>query len=335
MRHQGAQPNEAATCLTHAVTSRTHTSRYRDLVPPAPLPIRNGLNPTKLHLPVENFSSTVLEYLVGRFPADEVRLREKVAAGEVVDGDGVVITDLSPYLPRTFVYLYRDPEIEQRVPFEIDILFRDDTLLVIDKPHFLSTMPRGRYIVESALVRLRRDLDLPTLSPAHRLDRVTAGVLMFTVDPTVRGAYQTLFAQGRVRKEYEAIAGFDPGLTLPMTVRSRIIKERGVPRAQQVPGEANSASLIELLEVRGDFARYRLRPSTGKTHQLRVHLNSVGIPIVNDNFYPDLLDTPPDDYSAPLQLLARTLEFVDPLSGEPRVFRSPRELNGWPSSGAL
>jgi tRNA pseudouridine32 synthase/23S rRNA pseudouridine746 synthase len=295
-------------------------------VPAPPLPIRDGLNPTRLHLPPDEPWPTVLSYLLHRFPADELRLLAKIDAAEVVDGDGVPVTRETPYRQRTFVYLYRDPQIEQRVPFEIDILHRDDTLLVVDKPHFLSTMPRGRYVVESALVRLRRDLDLPTLSPAHRLDRVTAGVLMFTVDPTVRGAYQMMFAAGTVTKEYQAIAGVDPARTWPVSVSSRIVKNRGVPRAEEVPGEPNARSWIDLVDRRGPWGRYRLRPATGKTHQLRLHMNALGLPIRNDNFYPDLLDTAHDDYTAPLQLLARSMTFTDPLSGRQRHFETRRVL---------
>jgi tRNA pseudouridine32 synthase/23S rRNA pseudouridine746 synthase len=291
------------------------------------LPIRDGLNPTRLHLAPSDDWPTVQGYLLGRFPADRERLLAKLAAGEVVDGDGRPITADTPYVARTFVYLYRDPHLEHRVPFEVDILHRDERLLVVDKPHFLSTMPRGRYVVESALVRLRRDLELPTLSPAHRLDRVTAGVLMFTVDPAVRGAYQTVFARGEAHKEYEAVARFDPSVRLPVVVRSRIIKERGVPRAREVPGEPNAVSRVELLAAGESLARYRLLPRTGKTHQLRLHMNALGLPIVNDNFYPDLLDTEHDDYTAPLQLLARTLEFTDPISGRPRRFVSRRLLD--------
>lgn len=295
-------------------------------MPPPPLPIRDGLNPTRLHLPPDESWPTVLSYLLHRFPSDEVRLLAKIDAAEVVAGDGVPITRDTPYRERTFVYLYRDPQVEQRVPFEIDILHRDDTLLVVDKPHFLATMPRGRYIVESALVRLRRDLDLPTLSPAHRLDRVTAGVLMFTVDPAVRGAYQTMFAAGTVTKEYQAIAPVDLERDWPVIVRSRIVKHRGVPRAEEIEGEPNAVSEVRLMDHRGPWGRYRLRPATGKTHQLRLHMNSLGLPIRHDNFYPNLLDTAHDDYSAPLQLLARSMSFVDPLTGRPQHFQTRREL---------
>ncbi|SDC73748.1 pseudouridine synthase [Rhodococcus tukisamuensis] len=298
-------------------------------MPAIPLPVRNGLNPTRLRLPGDGGWPTVLEYLLARFPDDTARLLEKVSAAEVVDGEGRPVTATTAYRPHTFVFLYRDPPTEARVPFEVELLHRDENLLVVDKPHFLASTPRGRYVAESALVRLRRDLDLPELTPAHRLDRVTAGVLVFTVRPQARGAYQSLFDQRRVRKEYEAIAGYDPSITLPLTISSRIIKQRGTIQAEEVPGEPNAETRVELLEVRGERARYRLLPHTGKMHQLRVHLSSLGIPIVGDDFYPRLLDVAPDDYSNPLQLLARSLTFEDPYSGESRTFTSRRRLTGW------
>ena len=295
-------------------------------MPAAPLPVRDGLNPTRLRLPDDGDWPTALAYLLSRFPSDVTRLREKVDAGEVVDERGTPIDDATAYRPRAFLYLYRDPPVEKRVPFEIDILHRDEDLLVVDKPHFLASTPRGAYVVESALVRLRRDLDLPELTPAHRLDRITAGVLLFTVRQQARRAYQSLFDERRVTKVYEALAPVDPALRLPCTVRSRIVKERGVLQAREVPGTPNAESRIELLDVRGGIGRYRLLPHTGKTHQLRLHMSSLGIPILGDNFYPDFYDVAPDDYSTPLQLLARSIEFDDPVTGARRRFESRRAL---------
>jgi tRNA pseudouridine32 synthase / 23S rRNA pseudouridine746 synthase len=292
------------------------------------LPVRDGLNPSRLRLPPGEWQ-TVLDYLLDRFPTDTVRLHEKVDAAEVVDGRGAPISAQTPYRSGDFVYLYRDPPIEARVPFEVEILYRDDNLLVVDKPHFLASTPRGGFIAETALVRLRRELDLPELSPAHRLDRLTAGVLLFTVHRGARRAYQMLFAQRGVDKEYEAIAGFDPDLRLPTTVRSHIVKRPGVLQALQIPGQANSATRVELVESRGAVAGYRLLPTTGKTHQLRVHLNSLGIPIVGDPLYPTVLDIAPDDYRNPLRLLARSISFDDPHTGSRRSFASRREL-AWP-----
>ena len=236
-------------------------------------------------------------------------------------------------MPGALIYLYRDAPVEPRVPFEIEVLHHDDDLVVIDKPHFLASTPRGAYVVESAVVRLRRQLELPEISPAHRLDRITAGVLVFTTRRAVRGAYQRLFAERAVHKTYEAIAPVRPALTFPQVVRSRIVKELGTLEAQEIPGEPNSESHITLVDVQASGGeqrgRYELRPRTGKTHQLRLHMASLGLPICNDNFYPRFYDVAPDDYSAPLQLLARSIEFTDPLSGERREFVSRRELSLW------
>jgi tRNA pseudouridine32 synthase/23S rRNA pseudouridine746 synthase len=296
------------------------------------LPVRDGLNPSRVRLPESGHWTSTLDYLLARFHVDRVRLLEKVAGREVVDQDGVPVDESMPFRANTFVYLYRDPAPEPRVPFEIDVLFRDEHLLVADKPHFLASLPNGSYIVESALVRLRRQLDLPDLSPLHRLDRITAGLLLFSLEPAERGAYQTMFARREVHKSYRAVAGFRPELELPRTVRSRIIKDRGTPTAYETEGEPNSETRIELIRVVGEQALYRLEPTTGKTHQLRVHLNSLGIPILGDPFYPRLLDVPQHDYRTPLQLLAASISFTDPFTGEVRDFRSQRRLESWPPS---
>lgn len=271
--------------------------------------------------------ATVLEYLCARFPQDAARLTEKVSGGEVVDAAGVPIDPSTIAGPRADIYLYRDPPVESAVPFSLDVLHRDENLLVVDKPHFLATTPRGAYIARSALVLLRRQFDLPELSPAHRLDRLTAGVLVFTVQRQARRPYQEMFAQRTVTKQYEAIAPLSQNVDFPLTVHSRIVKERGVLQAREVPGEPNAETRIELVDTLGSYGRYRLHPHTGKTHQLRVHLCSLGIPIVGDNFYPSFREVADDDYSDPLRLLARSIEFVDPLSGVVRRFESNRSLD--------
>ena len=291
-----------------------------------PLPVRDGLGPTRIRMPEDSPFGTVLEYLVARFPQDESRLRYKLNAREVVDADGQALTENSPLVPRSDIYLYRDPPVEPVVPFPIEIVHHDENILGIDKPHFLATMPRGAYIARSALVLLRRRFDLPELSPAHRLDRLTAGVLIFTVRPDVRRAYQELFAERAVTKIYDAVARYDPDLELPRTVRSRMIKERGVLRAEEVPGEPNAETFLELSEHDGRHGMYTLHPKTGRTHQLRLHMNSLGIPILGDNFYPDFYDVAGDDYSNPLRLLARSISFRDPFTGRERTFVSNRKL---------
>ncbi|MGE5330568.1 MAG: pseudouridine synthase, partial [Nitrospirota bacterium] len=92
------------------------------------------------------------------------------------------------------------------------------------------------------------------------------------------------------------------------------------------PGTPNTHTRMDLLEVTGDWARYRLSPITGKRHQLRVHMAALGLPLRNDAFYPVVNDPPEGDYSSPLQLLAQSLEFTDPLTGERRHFESARSL---------
>lgn len=278
--------------------------------------MRDGLGPARVRLR----GGAVLVELADRFGEQAAA---KVLAGEVVCADGTVVTASTVLPPDAHVYLYRDLPDEVPVPFAVPILYRDENLVVVDKPHFLATMPRGGHVAQTALVRLRRSLDLPELSPAHRLDRLTAGVLVFTTRREVRGAYQSLFARGQVTKTYLAQAPVDARQTFPRTVRSRIVKRRGSLQAVEEPGEPNAETLVERC---GPL--YRLTPRTGRTHQLRVHMASLGIPITGDPLYPDMVDVAPDDFSTPLQLLAHRLEFDDPLTGEARLFLSERTLPG-------
>lgn len=307
-------------------------------MPVAPLPIRDGLNPTRLILHphhLETFSAppTVLQYLLARFPDDAARLTQKVHDGEVRLQDGTVATADTLLFARMELWLYREPPEEPVVPFEYGIVYEDEDILVVDKPHFLSTIPRGSFIRQTLLVRLRVELDIPNLAPAHRLDRVTAGLVLFTKRRELRGAYQLLFQNRQVGKTYFAVAPVLPDLLgrgEPTAVKTRIIKQHGVAQASQVPGEPNSHSEIELLDHRGDLGLYRLRPITGKTHQLRLHMFHLGAPILQDNFYPEFIGRELTDYRFPLQLLSATLEFTDPLSGQERIFRSNRQLELWP-----
>ncbi|WP_280489751.1 pseudouridine synthase [Nocardia carnea] len=299
-----------------------------------PLPKRYGLDPARLRLPAEGDWPSLREHLIDRLPRVEPdRIDEMLRAGEIVDLDGPLGPD-APYVPGGAVWFHRDLPAEHPVPFDIPIVYRDDTILVADKPHFLATIPRGSHILQTALVRLRRELDLPDLIPAHRLDRATAGLVLFVIDPASRGAYQTMFQRQHVRKEYEAVAGYRPELEFPLELASRIIKEKHVLAAQEVPGPPNARTRIELVERRDALARYRLHPATGRTHQLRLHMNSLGIPILGDDFYPVITDKQLDDYRRPLQLLAATLEFTDPRTGELRRFETTRALQAWTDPGA-
>ena len=276
--------------------------------------MRDGLGPARVRLR----GGSVLAELTARFgpPA-----RAKVLAGEVVDADGALVDDATLLATGSVVYLYRELPDEVPVPFDIPVLYQDADIVVVDKPHFLATMPRGRHVAQTALVRLRRELGLAELSPAHRLDRLTAGVLLFTTRREVRGAYQTLFAEGLVSKTYLARAAVDSALVLPRVMRSRIVKRRGRLQAVCEPGVPNADTLVELLSPDG---LYRLIPRTGRTHQLRVHMASLGIPITGDPLYPNVIDVAADDFSTPLRLLAQRFEFDDPLTGLHREFVSPR-----------
>jgi tRNA pseudouridine32 synthase/23S rRNA pseudouridine746 synthase len=269
------------------------------------------------------------DFLTQRFPP-VVPVAEMLGAGEFVDSSGRPWTGGEPYRPNAFVWFHRPLEPEPVVPFSVEVLHRDDRLVVVDKPHFLASTPRGAHVTETVLVRLREDLALPELAPAHRLDRLTAGVLVLTTRREHRAAYAGLFQSREVVKTYDALARFDPELEFPRRVASRLQKLRGSLQAAVVAGEPNAETLVELDDVRGEHARYRLTPSTGKTHQLRVHLASLGLPILGDPLYPRVLDVADDDFSTPLQLIARRLRFTDPIDNTPRDFTSRAELD-WPA----
>ncbi|MBG6190438.1 tRNA pseudouridine32 synthase/23S rRNA pseudouridine746 synthase [Arthrobacter sp. CAN_A212] len=296
----------------------------------SPLPVRNGVNATRLRLPSEGPWGTALDYILDRWDhVDPEGIATRFDRGEVVALNGERLTRTTPLTEHTFVWYYRELPVEERLPVEVGILHQDENLLVVDKPHFLPTTPGGRYVAESALVRLRVLLDLPDLIPMHRLDRLTAGILLFSTNPATRGNYQLLFENRLISKEYEAAAPVDPSLDLmaqPRVVRSRIVKSRTYLLAQEVDGEPNTETLVHLVEERNGRGRYRLTPHTGKTHQLRLHMAGLGLGILNDPFYPVLLPQAPDDYSKPLQLVAKSIAFTDPLSGAERRFDSRLSL---------
>lgn len=224
-------------------------------IPPSPLPQRDGVDPVRVRLPPEGSWTTVREYLVSRLSgAGDGVVDQMMDDGLFVGVDGKTVAGLA-YEPGMFVWFHRDLPVEVPVPFPVDVVYRDEHIVVADKPHFLATTPRGSHVVETALARLRRELGIPALGAAHRLDRLTAGLVLFTVLPEERGAYQGLFREKRVRKEYEAVASYDSGLGLPTTVRSRILKERGVMAARQVEGEVNAVSRVEVKEERGTGSR--------------------------------------------------------------------------------
>ena len=286
-------------------------------------PMRDGIAASRLQLPPGPWV-TVLEGLCARFPrvgAEE--WRERFDRGLVLDGDGRALEVSAAYRVGMEVYYFREVADEPRVAGTETVLHADAHLVVVDKPHFLPVAPTGAWVRETLLTRLVRRFGNPDLAPLHRIDRETAGLVLFSANRESRARYQALFRERRIRKEYEAVAPALPGLAFPHVRRSRM--EPGEPffRMREVPGDPNSETVVEVLE-RGEHAwRYRLQPVTGRKHQLRVHMAALGAPILNDRFYPELQDEAPDDPENPLQLFARALAFDDPLTGQPRSFTAP------------
>lgn len=295
--------------------------------PPAHgLVTRHGVSPSCVGLPAGHWP-TITDFLVERFPAiTRAVWLQRMQDGLVIDEFGAAVTPGRAYQGHMRVYYYRAIDDEPRIPFEETVLYQDEHLVVADKPHFLPVTPSGSYLQETLLVRLKNRLGIDTLIPIHRIDRETAGLVLFSVQPAERDAYQALFRQRNVAKHYEAIAPWRQDLRFPLTRQSRIVEDEPFFRQLEVPGEPNSETHIDTLEIKGDKARYALSPVTGKKHQLRVHMNALGIPILNDRMYPPVAHTPDDDYRLPLQLLAKSIAFTDPLTGQPRQFQSRLSL---------
>ncbi len=293
-----------------------------------PLPIVDGVAPSYLWLP-QGSSGSMLAFLVERFPAiGEAAWRDRMARGLVADGAGERLAPDSAVRAGARIWYYRELEAETPIPFEGRVLFQDQHLVVVDKPHFLPMMPAGRFLHETLLVRLKDQLGIADLVPIHRLDRETAGVVLFSSNIASRGAYQSLFQKRRVSKVYEALAAPLPLLSYPHVHCSRMVEAEEFFRMQEVEGEPNSETIVEMVEMRGKLALYRLQPHTGRKHQLRLHMASLGAPIANDPFYPVALPCKGDDFTRPLQLLARSIAFDDPLTGAARQFASERTLEG-------
>jgi len=297
-----------------------------------PLPTVEGIGPSCLRVS-RGSEQNILEYLEERFP--KVRSAtwiSRMSKGEVVDENGTPLSADSPCRRGSFIFYYRELERETQIPFEESILYRDDHILVADKPHFLPVMPSGRFLRETLLVRLKKGLKLEHLVPIHRIDRETAGVVIFSHNPKTRGDYASLFHKREIRKVYEALAPSLPGDHFPITHRSRMVKGEPFFRMQEVEGIPNSETSIDVLENMGNITLYQLTPVTGRKHQLRVHLAALGIPIINDKLYPDAQPCKEDDFSFPLKLLARAISFSDPLTGQDRCFKSRKGLS-WAVSG--
>lgn len=303
--------------------------------PRSPLPQRNGLDAAWLRTPDRDPADPM--------PWPTMHAWLTVKLGDFLDVDHYFLTERfvyhngapvgvgDVYNANLFVWFHRDLREETEVPGCITIIHQDERIVVVDKPPFLATIPRGRHIAQSVVVRLRAKLGLPDLVPAHRLDRLTSGLLILTTERQWRSPYQMLFQDRKVEKTYLALAGINDALGLPHTVTNHLRKQHSVPTVQVIEGaQPNAESLVELDRVITHEGRqrgvYRLTPHTGKTHQLRQHMLSLGIPIAGDPLYPEILPTELDDFTVPLQLLAHSLEFMDPVDGTPRRFESSREF---------
>jgi tRNA pseudouridine32 synthase/23S rRNA pseudouridine746 synthase len=290
-----------------------------------------GVSSSKVFLPAGQEHACLLDFFIANFPhIDAGEWQARFEEGLVFNQEGEALAASDAYIPNIHLMYFRRLAREPEIPFEETILFQDEHILVADKPHFLPVTPSGLYLHQTLLNRLKKKTGIQSLSPIHRIDRDTAGLVIFSVNPKERAQYQNLFRDRAVKKVYEAIAPYSEDLTkrLPMTYQSRLEESEHFLQMQEVEGIANTDTLIELLEVKNPWAKYRLIPGSGKKHQLRCHLNSLGIPIQHDQIYPIL--TPYQEYdlefSKPLQLLAKEIYFKDPVTGQERYFVSQRVL---------
>ncbi|MDY0743440.1 pseudouridine synthase [Paucibacter sp. R3-3] len=297
-------------------------------------PLLDGVGASTVACPPGAWA-TVLDFMTERLPrVSRDDWSQRLARGEVLDAAGVALAPDAPYRPNTRLHYYRLLAHEPEIPFAEEIVFQDEWLLVADKPHFLPVTPKGRYVQQTLLTRLKKRTGIATLTPVHRIDRETAGLVLFCIRPETRDAYQRLFRERTVEKVYEAIAPVRQDLALPMTYRSRLRERDGdaFMQMETVDGEPNAETEIRLIESAGEYARYELRPRTGQKHQLRAQLSALGIPIRGDRIYPVLQPPEPEeavpDFREPLQLLAREIGFTDPCTGLARRFSSRRRLDG-------
>ena len=292
------------------------------------LPMRDGVGASRVRLPAGHWA-TLLAFLCERFPAiSKHEWTERIGQGHVLHEDGSAVTLDEPYAPHQFIFYYRDVPHEVTLPEEAEVLFEDEHVLVADKPHFMPVTPGGRYLQSCLLVQLKRLTGFESLIPIHRIDRETAGLVVFCKRAQDRDAYHALFRHHQVHKWYLAVAAFKPELNLPLVHCSRLVEGDKFFLSQEVPGEPNSETRVSLLKRVGEEALYQLQPVTGHRHQLRIHMVSLGVPIAGDQLYPQLRRGPDeaDDFSQPMQLLAQRIAFKDPVTGEERDWQSQRSL---------
>ena len=303
-------------------------SRSRRHRPVSPFPQEYGIDAMRISLPHSESCTTIRDHLVHRLSSlAEHEIDAKLVAGDVATADGEPVDAHTPYVRGGVIFVRREFAAEPVVPFEIPVIHEDERILVVDKPPFLATMPRGSHITQTVVARLRDSLGLPLLSPAHRLDRLTSGVLVLTKQPRWRGPYQQLFARRAVHKRYLALARPLHGFAEPADVAVHLVKVHGEHATKVIADrEPNAHTVIALIDRFGEHALYRLEPTTGRTHQLRATMSHLGAPILGDPLYPREVTVARDDFSTPLQLLAASIRFVDPVTQKPASYRSARRL---------
>ena len=290
-----------------------------------------GVSASRVFLPADQAHPNLLQFFIAQFPHIQAsEWEQRFDQSLILDIEGQPLSASDPYQPNTHLMYFRRLAREPEIPFEEQILYQDDHILVADKPHFLPVTPSGLYLHQTLLNRLKKKTGIQTLSPIHRIDRDTAGLVIFSVNPDERAQYQNLFRDRTVKKIYEAIAPCSDELIsqLPMVYQSRLEESEHFLQMEEVEGEPNADTLIELIQIKQPWAKYRLTPGSGKKHQLRCHLNIFKAPIKHDQIYPIL--TPYQEYdldvSKPLQLLAKEISFLDPVTKKPRSFMSQKTL---------
>jgi tRNA pseudouridine32 synthase / 23S rRNA pseudouridine746 synthase len=293
------------------------------------LPLRDGVSASTRVLPLlrelDFLPTSLLSFLEhSKQNPQGLDWESRLKNGLVCDSDGLSLPLDAPYFPSQRIYYWRDSGEEPRIPFDEQIIYQDEHILVADKPHFLPVTPTGRYVQETLLVRLKKRTGLADLTPMHRIDRDTAGLVMFSIRPQNRDAYAALFRERKVHKTYECIAPFSPAISCPLVRKTRLEESpHSFMQVTEVQGEPNTETHIALIEQAGPLARYCLKPVTGKRHQLRVHMNALGLPIACDGIYPTLTpETQQPDFRNPLQLLAKELVFQDPVTEQQHRFVS-------------
>ncbi|WP_369038623.1 pseudouridine synthase [Stenotrophomonas maltophilia] len=284
--------------------------------------------PSRLQLPPGDWS-TLLDGLCARFPRiDRAQWESRFVRGRVLDAEGRVLAAAMPWQVGLEIQYFREVADEPVIAAAESILYQDEHLLVADKPHFLPVTPAGRFVQQTLLARLVARTGNADLVPLHRLDRLTAGLVLFSTQPASRDAYQRLFRERRIEKTYQALAPALPALRFPLQRHSRLQPGEPFFRMTEAAGDANARTVIEVIEADGPIWRYRLTPETGRKHQLRVHMAMLGAPILGDDLYPHVLQGGSDPCAnpQPLQLLAQALAFDDPLSGQRRGFSSAQAL---------